>query len=98
MDGSYSRAIINRRAKQAKIAADPTLVSPSSTSSLAFFFGGGPPADDALGVMQHTSEIESGLRSVTQENDLDEFLSTAQLAGTDFAAGKHPTLAAPRLS
>ncbi|KAK4705280.1 large subunit GTPase 1, partial [Phenoliferia sp. Uapishka_3] len=53
------RAIINRRAKAAKIAADPTL---------------------------HTSEILSGLSSVTQENDLDEFLSTAQLADTDFKA------------
>lgn len=37
--------------------------------------------------MQHTSEIASGLSSVTQENDLDEFLSTAQLAETDFTAG-----------
>ena len=27
------------------------------------------------------------LRSVTDQNSLDEFLSTAQLAGTDFAAG-----------
>lgn len=27
--------------------------------------------------------------SVTQENDLDEFLNTAQLAETDFAAGEH---------
>ncbi|KAM0748211.1 P-loop containing nucleoside triphosphate hydrolase protein [Meredithblackwellia eburnea MCA 4105] len=53
------RAIINRRAKAAKIAADPTL---------------------------HASEIVHGLGSVTQENDLDEFLSTAQLADTDFTA------------
>ena len=27
------------------------------------------------------------MKSVTQENDLDEFLNTAQLAGTDFTAG-----------
>lgn len=27
------------------------------------------------------------LRSVTDQNSLDEFLTTAQLAGTDFAAG-----------
>lgn len=37
---------------------------------------------------QHASEISAGLSSVTQENDLDEFLSTAQLAETDFSAGK----------
>ncbi|KAK4046022.1 hypothetical protein OIV83_006426 [Microbotryomycetes sp. JL201] len=53
------RAIINRKARDARIRADPTL---------------------------HTSEIAAGLRSVTQENDLDEFLSTAQLADTDFKA------------
>jgi hypothetical protein len=41
---------------------------------------------------QHTSEIAAGLRSVTQENDLDEFLTTAQLAETDFAAGESSTL------
>jgi large subunit GTPase 1 len=28
------------------------------------------------------------LKSVTQERDLDEFLNTAQLAGTEFTAGK----------
>lgn len=38
---------------------------------------------------QHASEISAGLSSVTQENDLDEFLSTAQLAETDFSAGKN---------
>ena len=27
------------------------------------------------------------MKSVTQENDLEEFLSTAQLAGTEFTAG-----------
>jgi len=27
------------------------------------------------------------LRSITQERDLDEFLSTAELAGTEFTAG-----------
>ncbi|GAA6017286.1 hypothetical protein JCM10207_003680 [Rhodosporidiobolus poonsookiae] len=53
------RAIINRRAKEAKLLADPT---------------------------QHSSQIQAGLSSVTQENDLDEFLSTAQLAETDFSA------------
>ena len=35
----------------------------------------------------HTTELPSGLHSVTQENDLDEFLNTAQLAATDFTAG-----------
>ena len=29
------------------------------------------------------------LRSITQENDLDEFLNTAQLAATDFTAGTY---------
>lgn len=28
------------------------------------------------------------LKSVTHEGDLDEFLNTAQLAATDFTAGK----------
>jgi large subunit GTPase 1 len=28
------------------------------------------------------------MRSITQENDLEAFLSTAELAGTDFTAGK----------
>ncbi|GAA6061877.1 hypothetical protein JCM10212_000518 [Sporobolomyces blumeae] len=55
------RAIVNRRAKAAQIAADPTM---------------------------HSSEIAAGLSSVTQENDLNEFLSTAQLADTDFSAEK----------
>lgn len=35
----------------------------------------------------HTTGLPSGLNSITQENDLDEFLNTAQLADTDFAAG-----------
>ncbi|KNZ75676.1 Large subunit GTPase 1, partial [Termitomyces sp. J132] len=36
----------------------------------------------------YTSDIDSSqrLRSVTQERDLDEFLNTAQLAGTEFTA------------
>ena len=29
------------------------------------------------------------LRSITDQNSLDEFLTTAQLADTDFAAGDH---------
>jgi large subunit GTPase 1 len=58
-DHSCTRVVVNRRAKAAQIAADPTL---------------------------HTSEITAGLSSVTQENDLNEFLSTAQLADTDFSA------------
>lgn len=42
----------------------------------------------------HSSELEDGydwgrlnLRSVTEESKLDEFLSTAELAGTEFTAG-----------
>ena len=30
------------------------------------------------------------MQSVTQERDLDAFLNTAQLAGTEFTAGNHP--------
>lgn len=29
------------------------------------------------------------MQSITQENDLDAFLSTAALAGTDFTAGNN---------
>jgi large subunit GTPase 1 len=43
----------------------------------------------------HTSELDDGydwnklnLRSVTEENQLDEFLRTAELAGTEFTAEK----------
>ncbi|KAG6830293.1 hypothetical protein H0H92_001371 [Tricholoma furcatifolium] len=38
----------------------------------------------------YTSDLDSSsrLKSVTQERDLDEFLNTAQLAGTDFTAGE----------
>jgi hypothetical protein len=46
---------------------------------------------------QYTTDADvdssSKLKSVTQENDLDEFLNTARLAGTDFKAGEcshHP--------
>jgi hypothetical protein len=42
----------------------------------------------------HTSELQDGtdwnrinFTSVTEQNSLDEFLSTAELAGTDFEAG-----------
>ena len=42
----------------------------------------------------HTSELDDGydwnrlnLRSVTEESQLDEFLRTAELAGTEFTAG-----------
>jgi len=44
----------------------------------------------------HTTELDDGLdwnrlnlKSVTEENTLDEFLSTAELAGTEFTAGRH---------
>jgi large subunit GTPase 1 len=37
----------------------------------------------------YTADLDSTsrLKSVTQERDLDEFLNTAQLAGTEFTAG-----------
>jgi large subunit GTPase 1 len=34
-------------------------------------------------------DSSSRLKSVTQERDLDEFLNTAQLAGTEFTAGAY---------
>lgn len=39
--------------------------------------------------IQYTTDLESAsrLKSVTQERDLEEFLNTAQLAGTEFTAG-----------
>ena len=47
-----------------------------------------------LPLQLHTSEVGDGydwnrvdLRSVTEESRLDEFLHTAQLAGTEFTAG-----------
>lgn len=46
-------------------------------------------------VQLHTSELGDGyewgrlnLRSVTEETTLDDFLRTAQLAGTEFQAGQ----------
>lgn len=43
----------------------------------------------------HTSELNDGydwgrlnLQSVTEQNSLDDFLATAELAGTEFVAGK----------
>lgn len=74
------RAIINRKNKLAKILADPTLVC-TAEPALQYYL------TDIHSRPQHTTEIAAGLRSVTQENDLDEFLSTAALADTDFAAG-----------
>lgn len=42
----------------------------------------------------HTSELEDGydwgrlnLQSITEQTQLDEFLATAELAGTEFAVG-----------
>ncbi|KAH7106761.1 P-loop containing nucleoside triphosphate hydrolase protein [Auriculariales sp. MPI-PUGE-AT-0066] len=42
------------------------------------------PRDNQL----YTTDHDQRLQSVTQERDLDEFLNTAQLAGTDFTAEK----------
>lgn len=43
----------------------------------------------------HTSELDDGydwgrlnLQSVTEQSQLDEFLATAELAGTEFAVSK----------
>ena len=43
-------------------------------------------------VYQYTTDVDtsSRLQSVTQERDLDEFLNTARLAGTEFTAGNIP--------
>ncbi|KAF9431720.1 Viral polyprotein [Cleaved into: Capsid protein C] [Entomortierella beljakovae] len=42
----------------------------------------------------HFADVDDGpswtrLQSVTQEGDLESFLSTAELAGTEFTAGKY---------
>lgn len=45
----------------------------------------------ALPPLQYTTDVAqsaSKLQSVTQEGDLDAFLSVAQLAATDFTAGQ----------
>lgn len=43
-------------------------------------------------ISQYTTDLDSTnrLQSITQERDLDEFLNTATLAGTNFTAGAHP--------
>lgn len=45
-------------------------------------------------VQRHTSELNDGydwgrlnLQSVTEQNSMDDFLATAELAGTEFVAG-----------
>jgi len=45
-------------------------------------------------IQLHTTDVNDGsdwnrlnLKSVTEENTLDEFLSTAEMAGTEFSAG-----------
>lgn len=50
----------------------------------------------------HSSEVGDGyewgrlnLQSVTEESRLDEFLSTAQLAGTEFTAGQWACVCVP---
>jgi len=39
----------------------------------------------------HCSELDTGtgpnVQSITEQTDLDDFLATAELAGTEFAAG-----------
>ncbi|CUA74783.1 hypothetical protein RSOLAG22IIIB_11472 [Rhizoctonia solani] len=35
---------------------------------------------------KYTTDLDTGLQSITQERDLDEFLNTAQLAGKEFTA------------
>lgn len=46
----------------------------------------------------HTSELNDGydwgrlnLQSVTEQSSMDDFLATAELAGTEFVAGKRST-------
>lgn len=43
----------------------------------------------ALNIRQYTTDLDNSnrLKSVTQERALDEFLSTATLAGLEFTAG-----------
>lgn len=46
-------------------------------------------SETKIAFKQYTTDVDSfaRLQSVTQEKDLDEFLSTATLAGTQFTAG-----------
>ena len=50
-----------------------------------------------LNLQLHTSDLKDGydwgrlnLQSVTEQNNLEEFLSTAEMAGTEFTAGTVP--------
>ena len=47
--------------------------------------------DDSIRQMTHNEPSWVKLRSITQERALDEFLSTAELAGTEFTAGTENT-------
>ncbi|KAJ1920504.1 hypothetical protein IWQ60_006986 [Tieghemiomyces parasiticus] len=51
------------------------------------------PRPNETGLIRHTTDMDDGpnwvkLQSVTQEGDLDAFLRTAELAGTEFTAEK----------
>lgn len=71
------RAIINRKAKDARKMQESGLVR------IAYHLW------HPLKSVQFVIDVDSTnrLKSVTQERDLDEFLNTAQLAGTEFTAG-----------
>lgn len=76
------RAIINRKARQAQAQADPLNVR------MIACIGSVVASGRTLTGQQHTTELAGGLHSVTQEDDLAEFLNTAALADTSFEAGK----------
>jgi large subunit GTPase 1 len=50
---------------------------------------------NADGSIFHTTDIDDSwktMQSITQEDDLEAFLRTAQLAGTEFTAGRRVNL------
>ena len=76
------RAIINKKAKDAKRMQETGLV-----------IGVSPSCCYITETLQYTTDLDSTskLKSITQEKDLDAFLNTAELAGTEFTAGaQHP--------
>ncbi|KAF8711788.1 P-loop containing nucleoside triphosphate hydrolase protein, partial [Rhizoctonia solani] len=70
------RAIINRKVKDARAAREDT--DKVRFMPRLYYF--------QLSEPQYTTDLDTGLQSITQERNLDEFLNTAQLAGTEFTA------------
>ena len=76
------RAIINKKAKDARHAFESGNVSVVENTFNRYH--------GSICLFKYTTDMDSTsrLKSVTQEKDLDEFLNTATLAGTEFTAGE----------